>query len=257
MDFDETGIGGDFFQVGENRVETLDVAGLQNHVLLPRQPHQLGRLGGVIGHGFFHQHVLAGGDEAAGQFKMGGGRRDHAKGLGPRHGLLQRGKKADSEFFGDFGPLRAGDVINASKDGLAGGGEVRIKTGVFLAQSSNPDDGDVKFDGHDVELRMTIYAASRRGKSKVEPPAGTCAKRPDALNVHYGNEITFIGCFGARFETFSRIGQCENDNAFIACFIACFTGVVPLRVRPRLHLLALDRAPAELDHRPRRLRPDD
>jgi hypothetical protein len=50
---------------------------------------------------------------------------------------------------------------------MAVGGEVGIKAGVFLPQGADPDYCDVKFGGHDIKLRMTIYAASLRGKPKV------------------------------------------------------------------------------------------
>jgi hypothetical protein len=50
---------------------------------------------------------------------------------------------------------------------LPGGRQVGVKPGVFLAQGADPDNGDVKFFAHDVELRLTIYAARRQGKSKV------------------------------------------------------------------------------------------
>jgi hypothetical protein len=115
MDLDEARIGGDFFQVGEDGIETLDVAGLEDGLFLLGQLHQLGCLGGVVGHGFFHQHVFAGGEEAAGQFEMGIRRRHNAEGLGAGQGVVQRGKNRDAEFAGDFCGLRSGDVVNAGE----------------------------------------------------------------------------------------------------------------------------------------------
>ena len=55
--FDKARFGCDRLQVGENRVEALDVADLQHATALLGKLDQIGRLGGVVGHRFFDEHV--------------------------------------------------------------------------------------------------------------------------------------------------------------------------------------------------------
>jgi hypothetical protein len=142
VDFDETGIGGDFLQVGHDRVETLDVAGLQDHASSPAPAVTNSAAWAALSViGFSTKHVLAGGEEGGWPGRNGWcvGVTTLKASAPARASSSEAKRPGRGSFSAILAPCGPGDVINAGEDGLAGGGEVRIKTGVFLAQSSDPD----------------------------------------------------------------------------------------------------------------------
>ena len=142
--FNEARIGGHVFQVMEDGIEALDVADLEDDILLRGPLHQPGGLGGIVGHRFFHQHMFAGGQEGVSQLEMGAGGGDDAESGRTGHGLTQGGKNRHAIFFGDFGGGLRGGIMHAGKLDQPGGGQIGVDAGMFLAQGTDPQDGHFK-----------------------------------------------------------------------------------------------------------------
>ncbi len=141
MAFDEARLGGGGFEVFEDGIEPLDVAHLQEATVLPGQLHQLGGLRGAVGHRFFHEHVLALGEQLPGQFEMGYGRGDHVQRVAGGGGLGEGGEDAGLALGGDAARGLGIGVENAGEFDLAGLGEFGVNAGVFLAERTHAEDG--------------------------------------------------------------------------------------------------------------------
>ena len=142
MAFDESRLGGDGFEIFKNGIEPLDVADLQNAIVLPGQLDEFGGLGGVVGHRFFHQHMLALLQQRFGQIKMRGRGRDDVQGVAGGGGFGDGIKNARTVFGGDFARGVGVGVEDAGEFHLAAGGEFGVDADVVLSQRAGAEDGD-------------------------------------------------------------------------------------------------------------------
>ncbi len=132
-------------QVSQDGIEPFDVADLEDGAFRLRQFDQFAGLGGVVGHRFFHQHMFAGGEEAFGEVEMRVGRGDDAEGVGPGEGVANGGGRRATRYFSAIlAAWVCGKVMHAGEFDQAGGGEIGVDAGVFLAQGADPEHRDFK-----------------------------------------------------------------------------------------------------------------
>ena len=145
MALDEARLRRGGFEVAEDGVEALDVPNLQYQLALVREPHQLGRLLGALGHRLLHEHVPAGFEQRLGDVEMRRGGRDDAQGIARggrfRHGCEGPGAVCGGVLAGGLGVC----IKDAGEVDRAGAGEFGVEPGVFLAQRASADDGDADF----------------------------------------------------------------------------------------------------------------
>jgi hypothetical protein len=115
MALDELRFGGDGFKINENGIEPLDVADLQDAILLLREFAQLGGLLGAVGHRFFDEDVFALLQQQFGEFKMRGGGRDDVQRVGGGSGFGDGVENAHIVFGGDFAGGFGRRIVNAGE----------------------------------------------------------------------------------------------------------------------------------------------
>src|SRR4051812_37090955 len=164
MCLDEAGISRNALQVLEDRIESLDMADLQQSGIVLRQPHEFLRFGSVVGHWFFHEHMLALGEELAGDLEMGVGRGDDTERLSRGYGLGHRRENSGSMTLRDFFRGLDGYIKNADQFDAAAPGQVRIDARMLLSERTGAEHRDLDLWQHG---RGSFGLAEVRGKSAV------------------------------------------------------------------------------------------
>jgi len=146
--FDETGFGGDGFEVFEDGIEAFDVADLEDEIFFLGEADEFGGLVGVVGHRFFDEDVLAGFEEFLRDVEMGGGGSDDAGGVAVGNRFVGAREGSGVMFVGDFFGGLGVDVENAGELDFAGGGEFGVEAGVFLAEGTCSENCDADWRRH-------------------------------------------------------------------------------------------------------------
>ena len=142
MALDELGFGGDAFEIFENRIEALDVTGLQDAILLLRDLNQFGGLGGIVGHRFLDEDVFAQQEQLFRDLKMRGGGRDDVERVAGGGGFGDGIKNARVVPGGDFSGGVGIRVENAGEFDKTCGGEFGVNADMVLAERTGAEDGD-------------------------------------------------------------------------------------------------------------------
>ena len=142
MRFDEARVGGDGFEILENRIKPLDVADLQDAILLLRELDEFRRLPGVVGHRFLDEDVFALLKQRFGEFEVRGCRRGDVESIAGGGNFCQGVKDANVVSGGDFLGGFGGHVVNAGEINLAGCGQAGINPRVFLAERAHAQNSD-------------------------------------------------------------------------------------------------------------------
>ena len=134
VSFDKPGLGGNALQVLENRIESFDVADLQDALVLLRQLDQLRCLRCVVGHRLLHQHMSAPLQKGFGQLEMRGCRRYNAQRVAGLHRLGEGIERAHSIFLRQFLHGLVGDIVEPDELHFAGRSQLAIDPHMLLAQ---------------------------------------------------------------------------------------------------------------------------
>ena len=142
MALDELRFGGDGLKKIENRIEPLDMADLQDAILLLREFAQFGGLLGAVGHRFFDQDVFALLQQQFGEFKMRGRGRDNIQRVGGGSGLGDGVENARIMFGGDFAGGFGRRIVNAGEFNLSRRRQLGVDADVVLSERPGAEDGD-------------------------------------------------------------------------------------------------------------------
>ena len=139
------GSGAAVWRIFENGIEPLDVADLQDAIVLLRDLDQLGGLRGILGHRLFDEDVFALREQRFGDFKMRDGGGDDVQRVAGGGGFGDGIEDARIVLRGDFAGRVGVGVVNAGEFDLSGGGEFGVDANVILAERAGAEDGDFDF----------------------------------------------------------------------------------------------------------------
>ena len=142
MGLDEARRGGHRFEVFEDRIESFDVAHLEQGAVLLGKLDQVRRLSGVVGHGLFEEQMPASLEQQTGQFIMGRRRRHDAQGIAFGRCFRNGSERPHAIFIGDLPRGLRGQVINAGELDEPRGRKFGVNAGMFLAQRTGAEHSD-------------------------------------------------------------------------------------------------------------------
>ena len=136
MGFDETRIGQAFFQRAQDGIETLHVPDLKDQAARGRQFRQLARVRGVVGDRFFHEQMLAVGQEFPADLEMSIRRRGNGCGVDQLRKFFERGRGLHAEFRG---PLCGDPAVRVVDGRELRAREPGIKPRMVFPDVAHPD----------------------------------------------------------------------------------------------------------------------
>ena len=134
----------DGFKVVEDGIEPLDVADLQDAILLPGQLDEFGRLRGVVGHRLFDEHVFALLEQRPGEVKMRDRGRDNAQRRRWRRpaSATEPNTRALSFLAAICCAVSASASKMPANSTCPARGQIRVNARVFLAERAGAQHGD-------------------------------------------------------------------------------------------------------------------
>src|SRR5882757_1050911 len=141
MRFDEARMRQMFFERAQNRVETLDVAHLQDEAVNCSQFRKLGSMCSVVGDRFLDQHMFALGEESACNVVVSIGRRCHRSGVNHRDEIIERFGRFCAEFARNGATPERLHVVYRSE---LSGRNFRVEPCMIASDMPNPNNANAQ-----------------------------------------------------------------------------------------------------------------